>query len=333
MATNDCHAFSLLSSQIDRQKKYAWNLEDDIPWALGIDKRKPFLPLDEDSLVFPGLNPEQRLAISQLAGLIVNATIAEMESAINRVKDSGWQHYLRQYPVNPEMEKLGELFFEEELKHARLFKRYNKTVCETLGIDPEQLEGILPKVFGTRFLDSILANTRNGGHAFWWIVASVEETSIKIYQEMAAHRTNIDPLYFEIHHRHMEEEIRHCNFAFLVLDLIGQQPWSLRKYFHMKSDLIWAQALSSTWLLLELQKIWRVQRMGTLHPFFSTISSVLPHFGQQSWLKILKTLFSKSPYISLFLNVRNHEQTLHTLKKMGTPSLPMPRPRPAKTFA
>lgn len=331
MATSDCHAYALLSLQINRQKKYAWDVDRDIPWNLGIDKSRYLLPLDENAIAFPGIGQEQRLALSQLVGLIVNATIAEMENAIDRVRDHGWIDYLRRFPVNPEMEALGALFFAEELKHARLFKRYNAHFCDQMGIEPDLLHRILPKLFGSRFIDIVTNNAKGGGHAFWWIVAIVEEASIKIFQQMTQDHKAIDPLFYEVHRRHTEEETRHCNFAFLVLDMIANRPFGFRELFHRKTDLILAQTISGSWLLIELQKIWRLKNLRTLHPFFSTLASCLPHFRKHPLT--LYHFFSKSPYLSLFLNVRNHPQTVQMIKRLHPLSFPLPLPRPAKTFA
>ncbi len=112
-----------LRAQIQSQKDHSWDLERDVPWEKGIDKECFLLPLDEDSIVFPGASAEQRLALSQYTGLVINATISEMEAVIHKLKDSAWRSVLKSYPVNPEMIELGELFFSEEGKHSELFSR------------------------------------------------------------------------------------------------------------------------------------------------------------------------------------------------------------------
>ncbi|MBI1861465.1 MAG: diiron oxygenase [Deltaproteobacteria bacterium] len=333
MATNNCHAFDLLSNQISRQKKYAWDLERDLPWELGVDPDKFLLPLDENAIVFPGLDDELRLALSQFAGLFVNTAISEMEGVIDKLRDCAWRECLRRNPVNPELETLGELFFDEELKHSRLFKRFNLAFCDRLGIDPKYLQQILPQTFGSRFLDTIIDNAKDGGHAFWWVVASVEEVSIGVFRQMASEKAGIDPLFFEVHRRHMEEEMRHCNYAFLILDLIHKRSKNLRQHYHARTDLILAQTSSSTWLLGELQKMWRVQKMGSLHPFFTRLVRVVPHFKRISPLKLPHILYASSPYLSLFLNLRRHPLTLAKAIQTGTPHLPMPRPHDLPVLA
>lgn len=332
MATRDCHAFESLGDQIARQRRHAWDIQKDIPWQLGVKPNHFLLPLDKDSLAFPGLSDEQRLALSQLAGLFVNSAIAEMESVIDRFRDSAWRQMFRAFPVNPEMEVLGELFFDEELKHSLLFRKFNHLFCHELGIDPEALASLLPQLFGTHFLDRIARNAKSGGNAFWWIVAGVEEVSIQIYQEMAPHRAAIDPLYFEIHRRHMEEETRHCNYAFLVLDLIEHSPKSLIGQIRTRADLILAQVYSTSWMLGELQKLWKLKKMGTLHPFFSTLASVLPHLRKVPALELAKRLFANTPYVSHFLNLRFHRGTYERALSTGMPFIPMPKPNSPRTF-
>ncbi len=336
MATRDCHAFDSLASQIDRQRKYAWDLETDIPWTNGIDTSRSFLPLDKNAIAFPELDTEQRIALSQLSGLIVNATIAELESVIDRFRERAWRRFLKEYPVNPEMERLGELFFEEELKHSRLFRRFNDQFCQSIGIEPAAMGRLLPQLYGSRSLDRISANAASGGCAFWWVVASVEEVSILIFREMAPHKKGIDPLFFEIHKKHMEEETRHCNFAFLVLDMVRSvqnRKRSLKMLLHEKTDLVFAQALTASWLLGELQKLWRVQKMKTDHPFFACLATVMPHFQKNHWLRLPQLIFANSPYLSLFLNLRHHRETLQKAREFGTPRIPMPRPSCPPTFA
>ena len=335
MATTDCHDYEKLSDQIQRQKKYAWDLNTDIPWSLGVDPRKALLPLDSNAIVFPGINGEERLALSQLTGLFVNAAISEMESVIDKLRVCAWKRCLKNFPVNPEIEALGELFFEEELKHAHLFRKFNHLFCEKMGLDSNELATILPQTYGSKFLDRIVSNAKAGGHAFWWVVASVEEVSIAVFQEMVGHEADIDPLFYDIHRRHMEEEVRHSNYAFLILDLIHQGPKGIRDTFFSKTDLILAQITSNAWILSELQKIWRVkdlvQKSG--HPFYQKICRTLSHFGKIPSRQLPSVLYCEAPYLSLFLNLRHHKMTLSKAHSSNTPHLPLPKPRPSATFA
>src|SRR4029078_6172007 len=138
-----------LAAQIELQRKHAWDLEKDIDWKVGIDGGKFLLPLDEDAIAFPGATARQRMAISQLMGLVINSTIAEMEDVIHKLKDTAWNTLLRKYPVNPEIRALGELFCEQERKHSRAFDRYIQLFCDAQGIARSDLDRLVPKAFGS----------------------------------------------------------------------------------------------------------------------------------------------------------------------------------------
>lgn len=321
-----------LANQIQRQLRHAWDLEKDLPWADGIDFQRPFLPLDADAIAFPGTNPEQRLALSQFLGLVINSTISEMESVIHRLKDSAWQRTIEQYPVNPEMKKLGELFFSEENKHSAMFDRYNQIFCDTHGIPIEQMARLLPKAFGSRFLGMTQKNANDGGMAFWWVVATVEEVSIQLYRDLDRHREAVDPLYYWLHRRHLEEESRHRNYAFLMLELYRQaQPTGLRALLHRKLDLVLAQIFSAGWVLSELSKIFESEKMKDDHPFFATLASCLPLFRNLSPLEVVTKLFVTAPYVSTVLNTRYHKRTLEEAINQGAWSLPFPAPKTSET--
>jgi hypothetical protein len=291
-----------LQHQIGLQKKHAWDLDDDIPWHLGIDQSKFLLPLDDQSIAFPGASVEQQLALSQFMGLVVNATISEMEDALPKLKYSGWQRMIDEYPVGPEIVELGEMFFDEEAKHARAFGKYLDIFCNTLGVDREELDPLLPKAFGSNFQRAITQNAYNGGHAFWWVVASVEEVSISIYHQIFRHRPFIDPLYYQLHRRHLEEESRHANYAFLMLNLINQKPSSFRAVMHRKADFVISQIAGAPWVISELYKFFEVKKLKHKHPFFEVLASCVPLYEQMSKPELIRRMFLAAPYVSWLLN-------------------------------
>lgn len=291
-----------LARQIALQKRSAWDLSNDIPWQLGIDLDKSFLPLDDEALAFPGASAEQRLALSQWMGLVVNATIAEMEDALPKLRLSGWQRILEEYPVGPEMWELGDLFFEEEAKHSQAFSRYLTMFAETTGIDRATLDALLPKAYGSFFQRSITKNALSGGHAFWWIVEAVEEISIAIYAELFRSRRAIDPLYFELHRRHLEEEARHANYAFLMLKVVDLSETTLRRFLHKRVDLLVAEIVSGPWVVTELYKFFRVKELKDQHPFFATLASCIPLYESLSKKEAVQKMFFAAPYISWLLN-------------------------------
>lgn len=333
MYERDLFNHKALALQIQRQKKYAWDLDKGIRWDLGVDPKKFLLPLDKDCIAFPGANAKQQLALSQLLGLVINSTISESEDVITRLKSVAWMEILRSYPVSPEMVELGELFFEEEKKHSIAFARYNSVFCEKMGIRKETLDKLIPKAYGSLFLKAMLSNAKWGGHSFWWVVGAVEEVSIELYKEIHKHKAMIDPLYFEVHFKHMEEESRHHNYAFLMLDIIAKRQSSLQRLFYKKTDLIFGQAFASAWIVSELGKIFEAKRFAHEHEFFSTIASCEPLLRELSWMDLAKRLFISAPYISLVLNTKNHKQTSWMAEKQKALNFPFPHPKNVETFA
>lgn len=321
--------FAALRQQIQWQRTRAFDLERDIAWEKGIDLSRSFLPLDHDAIAFPGATESQRIALSQYLGLVINGTISEMEAVIHKLKDVAWHSVLRSYPVNPEMFELGELFFDEEVKHSRMFGRYNEHFCKASGVEARDLDVLLPKAFGSYFQKAIIANARTGGHAFWWLVASAEEVSIEIYRNIHRHASEMDPLYHQIHKRHLEDESRHRNYAFLMLSLIEARDGSLARWFHRKTDLLFAQAFCTGWVVAELTKVFEVKRLASRHPFFETLASCLPLLRQVPPLDLARRLFVTAPYISLVLNTKNHRHTSAAAVESKVLRFPFPTPRPA----
>ena len=320
-----------LALQVKRQKKYAWDLEKQIPWHLGVDTSRYLLPLDVDAIAFPGASPEQRLAISQLLGLIVNSTIAELEDVITKLRHTCWNEILRSYPVGPELVELGELFFEEEQKHSKAFHRYNSLFCKDMGILSSDLNLLIPKSYGSLFLKAITQNAKMGGHAFWWVVAAVEEVSIDIYKDLSPFKHQIDPLFHEVHLRHMEEESRHHNYAFLMLEILKEKEQSLGDRLFSKVDRSIGQIFSTGWIVSELNKVFEVKKLKQKHPFFNVLASCIPLFENLSSKDLIQKLFVSAPYISLVLNGNLHIKTEKVAREHRSLSIPLPKPKRATT--
>jgi hypothetical protein len=315
-----------LARQAALQRRLGWDLEADIPWHLGVDTGKYLLPLDDCNIAFPGASAEQRLALSQYMGLVVNATISEMEDALPRLKFAGWERLLRGYPVNPEMRDLGELFFDEEAKHARAFRKYLGAFSASHGLELDDVDRLLPKAFGSFFQQAITANAVAGGHAFWWVVASVEEVSVSIYQHIFKNRKTIDPLFFQLHKRHLEEEARHANYAFLMLDLAGKQPASFKKLLHRKVDFLVAQIAGGPWVVSELAKFFEVKKLKHKHPLFDVLASCVPLFESMSKPELVRRLFFAAPYVSWLMNPAWREDHRTLARALGAIVPPMPAP-------
>jgi len=331
MKPKNIYDFHGLRNQAEYQEAHAWDIDHDIPWHLNIDMEKQFLPLDRDSVAFPDASYEQRLVLSQFMGLLVNATIAEMEDVAVKIRDIAWRKALDSYPVNPEMYALGEQFFTEEAKHSQLFKKFNNLFCESNNIDPKELDRLLPKAYGSQFQKAIIKNAKAGGHAFWWVVAMVEEVALLIYQNLYKDRKSVDPLYFQIHKKHFEEESKHTNYAFLMLDLIKTRNKSLKQKVHNKLDLLYSELFSIPWIVSELNRVKLVKDFSEHNEFFKILNSCLPLMQNLSTHELTSRLFVSAPYVSLILNKHHHKLSAATALSHKAISIPRPSPKLSKS--
>jgi len=314
-----------LKEHLKLQQKAAWDVNTCVDWSVGVDVNKFLLPLDDSAIAFPGASDEQKRALSQLMGLIVNATISEMEDCLPRLKQFAWSHILERYPVNPEMVELGEQFFLEEAKHAAAFKRYLDLFCKSASVDPEDLDVLLPKAFGSHFQRAVIANAKSGGQAFWWVVSNVEEVSVNIFKGIFRNRVAIDPLYFNLHRRHLEEESRHANYAYLMIHLTQAQAKGLRSWWHRKTDFMWAQAIAAPWVMTELYKFFKVKNLRHKNPWFEVLTSCIPLYEQMSPSEKISRMFVAAPYVSWILNPNHRHMHRQATASLGSWMLPFPQ--------
>lgn len=314
-----------LSEHLRLQQKSAWDLDTCVDWSIGVDPTKFLLPLDDSAIAFPGASEEQKRALSQLMGLVVNATISEMEDCLPRLKRFAWEDVLAKYPVNPELIDLGEQFFVEEAKHAAAFKRYLAEFCRAFDVEPEDLDMLLPKAFGSNFQSAIIRNAKSGGKAFWWVVSNVEEVSVNIFKGMYRNRGDIDPLFFNLHRRHLEEESRHANYAYLMINLIQQQNRGVRAWWHRKTDFTWAQMVAAPWVITELYKFFKVKDLKHKNPWFEVLSSCIPLYEKLTHSERVRRMFVAAPYVSWILNPNHRNLHVPATKELGSWLLPFPK--------
>ncbi len=307
------HSATELESYLDKQKRHAWSLEGDIPWKQGIDLRRPFLALDEKR--FSSLAPEQLLVFSQFLGLIVNSSIAELEKALVRNRESCWERPLRRHPVNPEMWELGENFFAEEKKHADAFDRYLELFAREVNVTGDELRSFLPSFDNSRIEKLIQLDGGLGGHAMWWVVAAVEEESILIFQLLRKAKEKIDPLYYQIHRYHFEEEVRHAAYAFLMLKLLRKRARFGPERLLKAISFIVSDVLQVCWTFSQLYKGRKFLDFSGRSDFFRILSGLIPLLGNQSPLKLIHSLFTDAPYLSLFLNPASQEEVSKLLAR------------------
>lgn len=306
------------------QRENAWDLEREIDWAKGIDPLKPLVALDGDALLFPGASKEQRLAISQMMGLVIAAAIFEMEECLIRLRRECWEAFRDRMPVGPEFSDLGELFFEEELKHSTAFKRYTERYAELLGVELSELLAVLPSLENTRTEKLLKVDLRTRGQTFWWIVANVEQEFLRIHHALRPFKEQLDPLYYEIHHRHFEEEARHVPFPYLVLELLAERSPQPFRFVHGRADVAAAQVLQTLWTLSSLKRLKGVKKLQGVHPFFDTLISAFPILESMPAPQVVWKLLTSTPYVSSLVNLNSHPKVRKEAQARGAVVLPFP---------
>ena len=331
------HLLSLYDEQaLNHQKKlqsdHAWDLETSIDWTHPIDISKPLVALDENALFFPGISEEQRVVVSQAMGLVIVVCICEMEDCLLRFKKECWGDIYEKYPVSPEFIELGELFFEEESKHTTAFHRYLSKFSKALNVDLVTLREILPTIQGTKTEYILKRNIHRGGQSFWWVVATVEQEFLHLYKCLHPFQNNLEPLYFELHKKHFEEEARHSSFPYLMLELLRSRSdfrfLPIKKWIQNKADGMFAQLLTSAWAISSLRRMKQLKHLRQVHPFFSILYGVYPHLEKQPVSRTLWRIFTSVPYVSSLINPFNHGKVINYAKGRGAFFAPFPQPAP-----
>ncbi|WP_127716028.1 hypothetical protein [Halobacteriovorax sp. HLS] len=313
-----------LARQLQIQKKKSWDFDKDIHWEMGIDLNKSLLPLDNNRALFPNASQEELKVISQLMGLIVASTISQLEEVACKLKVPVWEKFLNKHPVNPELFALGEQFFEEEKKHARTFKRYINMFASEVNIDPDDLSSILPSSENSSIEKIYTLNSNMGGMAMWWLISAVEEEAILFYHFLHEVKDSVDPLYYQIHRCHFEEEVRHKSYAQMMLEVHKEFESGPVSQMFKKVDFITAEVLNMTWTFKQLLKVKKLKKYKNHHQFFATLSKSIDHISNMSYYQLMHTLFNSTPYISHTLHLSEHKHVKEMLSRYKGLKLPIP---------
>jgi predicted metal-dependent hydrolase len=314
-----------LARLLDIQKKKSWDFDKDIDWSRGIDMSKSLLPLDNNKAIFPNASESQLRVISQLMGLIVASTISQLEQVACRLKEPVWKSFLDKHPVNPELIDLGEQFFEEEAKHARTFNRYIEMFASEVNVEASDLKKFLPSSENSAIEKIYTMNSKMGGMAMWWLISAVEEEAILFYHFLHEVRPSVDPLYYQIHRCHFEEEVRHKSYAQMMLEVHKEFATGAKAQMFKKVDFIIAEVLNMSWTFKQLLKLKNLKKYKNHHEFFNTLSTCVEHIEGMSYYQLMYTLFNSTPYISHTLHLSEHKHVNDMLKRYKGMSLPMPR--------
>jgi predicted metal-dependent hydrolase len=310
MSTVDIYDEEKIARMLHVQRAHVIDFSAQIEWSRGVDLNCPLLPLDSNAIAFPEASDEQRLVISQLMGLIVASTIAELEEVACKLKGPCWEKLLRKFPVNPELFELGELFFDDEKKHSMAFNRYIELFANKVNVAPEELKALLPSSQNSFSQKIYHLNSLAGGMAMWWLIAAVEEESLLIHDLMRPHRSQIDPLYYNIHRCHFEEEIRHKSYAQMMLQVNNEMNCAPQALLFKKLDFMIAEMLNLHWTFNQLFKVRNLKALKGRHEFFEILAGIPK-----------RSLFSTSSYVKSMLQLSEHQQIKLMLERFGAKSI------------
>jgi len=192
---------------IDMSEKRKFGV-DDIPWSLGVDRAKRWLPESLNPLAYLpsySLLPEyEKLKVNQYYAAGLCEKFIFFESALSIALESLLSKKSN-LPAN--MIKLMEVFYEEEMKHSDMFNRLANAAL------PEKYKG-RDYYFLSSNYKIWLANNVIFKHPktfiYWvWLGAYFEEKTVVFSQEYIKHRKDIDPLFYKVHKFHLLDEARH----------------------------------------------------------------------------------------------------------------------------
>lgn len=307
----DCFELSNLKQ---KQVQKAWSF-DEITSFGTIDLSKTFAPLSEDFILFDKISDQQKVVIGQFLGLVINSAICELENGIERSKKECYSNVISNFPVSKEFEELGENFFEEEKKHSAAFDYFLSLFAKQTNVTRHELKSLLPTLNESKIEKFFRLNGMVGGQALWLVTAAVEEESIEVFKKMRPFKEKIDPLFYQLHKLHFEEETRHASFAFLMLELICDRSNFAVNKISKCIDFILSDLLQVSWVMSELVKTSNVDKLSDRHPFYQQLSEVLPLMNDHNIIQLISYLFKDSPFVSLILNPRSNKVLNNYLKQ------------------
>lgn len=298
-------ARSKYQRMLQLQRESAWDLETDLDWS-GLAAGQALLPCPPSFGDMLGLDQHERLAVSQLLGLMAVQAIAEHERVMGAVQDLCWRLPVRKAGLSPDVIALGDQFFAEEAKHARAFGRYVETFASVHGIPRDALAAILPTYSHDSWFTRLFrANARFGGRAIWWLVLMTEEESIDLHRRIGSSGTPVEPLFRRLNELHFEEERRHSGYSPLMLRTLSA-PSTLLGRVLARTDYAFAVVLHAAWVLCQMRRATRVAEHAHRHPFFAAVASVFTKLNRKPVLRRLTIVLNEVPYASELLRPGRH---------------------------
>ena len=314
-----------LAKKLSVQQKHSWCIETDINWNQGIDHSQFLLPITKESKLFPKLTTRERVVLSQLMGLIVSASISELEAISLKLKKPTWERLMDKYPINPEIRELGEQFYIEEAKHSQAFQRYIKLFAKSHELEYDELRSFLPQTRNSLIEKIYKFNSILGGRAMWWLMCAAEEKSILFFKYLKNYQNEVDPLFYQLHKCHFEEEVRHASYAPMMLEIYDQFSHWPQKKIMTKVDFILAEVLNMSWTFSQLIKLGKLKKIKHKSEFYTELYSVVQKIGNSSPFEVLYELFTSTPYVSEMLHLSEHKSIKILLERYNTTNMPLPK--------
>jgi hypothetical protein len=177
--------------------------------------------------IFAELTPAQQRRYNQLAALLNNELILFFEQELGAPVLSALLR--RSGTLPPELAASLHLFLEEERQHSRMFRRLNR-LAEGRWYESSDYHVLrLPKT--TLFLLRQVASRPLLLPMVFWVMLLMEERSLLISKRYAAMDPEvIDPQFSAIHRAHAEDEVRHVQIDWHLLERFYQDrpAWARR---------------------------------------------------------------------------------------------------------
>jgi hypothetical protein len=314
-----------IARQVSLMRRKAWDLDADFDWQAPIDPQLPLLPLAQIDRLFPGLASDERLALSQLFGIVIANIFSDAEQFLNKTREALWPDFQRLFVGYPELLELGTQFFDEERKHALMFQRYIDRWFAAAGLDPLRF-----RERQMRFSESwqhrvIHRNAARGGLSFWWIVLLAEEESPLIYKFLEEDAAAIEPLYLRIHRKHFEEEARHATFAYTAMAFLADRMPAWKKTVHRRSDIMLCQFLQWSFMAQAMRHQRRHMEESPEHPWVRTVGTAMRKVERLPKWHLFRVLFREPTLLSPFMNYRFHRNMVEMVQTRRLWSFPLPR--------
>jgi hypothetical protein len=310
---------------VARMRRNAWDLDRDFAWDTRIDVEKPLLPLAQIDRVFPGLAADERLVLSQLFGLVVAQIFSDAEQFLNEARERLWSDFERLFGAHPALLELGTQFFDEERKHAEMFRRYITAWLTARGLDIERFFAEQPRFSASWQHRVILRNAARGGLAFWWIVLLAEEESPLIYRDLEDAPDEIEPLYLQVHRKHFEEEARHATFAYTAMAYLADRLHGPTGFRRRSTDVMLAQAMQISFMAQAIAHRQRNLPDPAAHPWIAVVVRAMQKIRRLPPRHLFRVFFREPTLIGPFLNYRFHRNMVEMATTRRLWSLPLPR--------